>query len=96
MVGLEDHVRAHLEVLVQVQPRAVRAWLVVEAVCQDPALLVRVECDAGLTLRKQLVVDPDVTVGSPSDHDRLSSELLFVVVDLTSRGSSEDLKLELD
>ena len=50
----------------------------------------------GLILGQKLVVDSDVTVWGTADNDALSSEILLVVVDLTGRGASEDLKLKLD
>ena len=39
LVRLKDHIGVHLEVFVQVEPRAVRAWLIITAVAKYPGLL---------------------------------------------------------
>ena len=52
LVCLEDHPVVHLEVFVEVQPGSIGAWLVVEAVGEDPGLLLSVKCDTCLTLRQ--------------------------------------------
>ena len=96
LVGLEDHTCIHIEIFVEVQPSAIGAGLVVRTICKFPVALIRQELDAGLILGQKLVVDSDVTVWGTADNDALFSEILLVVVDLTGRGASEDLKLKLD
>lgn len=96
LVRLEDHAVAHLEILVQVEPRAVRARFVVEAVREDPGLRLGVELNASLTLREELVIDLDVAVWRPSNDDRLPCIFLLIVIDLSRGRPSKDLELELD
>lgn len=84
LVRLEDHPIFHFEVLVEVEPGAVRTRLVVEAVCENPGLLLSVETDICLALRQQFVIYFYVAVGSSSNDDRLSCVFLLVVVDLAS------------
>ena len=50
LVRLKDHIGVHLEVFVQVEPRAVRAWLIIAAVAEHPRLLFLGEGDVGLRL----------------------------------------------
>ena len=96
LVCLKDHAVVHLEVLVEVEPGAVGGGLVVEAVGEDPGVLVGHEGHRRLVLREQLVVDADVAVRGTPDDDALPCVLLFVVVDLSCRRSSKDLELQLD
>ena len=72
LVRLKDHTRVHLEVFIQVEPCAVRAWLIVAAVAEDPGLLFLGEGDVGLRLGEQLVVDSNVALGGATDDDRAS------------------------
>ena len=60
----------HLEVFVQVEPSAVRAWLIIAAVAEHPRLLFLGEGDVGLRLGEQLVVDSNVALGGATDDDR--------------------------
>ena len=50
LVGLEDHACVHLEVLVQIEPGAVCARLVVEAVDEPPGVLIWRENNMRLVL----------------------------------------------
>ena len=50
LVGLEDHACVHLEVLVQIEPSAVRARLVVVAVDEPPGGLIWREDNMRLVL----------------------------------------------
>ena len=83
----------HLEVLVQVEPSAVRARLIVDSVNQPPGGLIRGELNVRLVLRQKLVIDADVTVWGPPNHDFLPRKVLLVIKDLACRGSTKNLQL---
>jgi hypothetical protein len=52
------------------------------------------ELNRRLVLRKQSVADPDVAFRRPTDNYGLT--FVLVVINLTSGGPSEDLKLEFE
>ena len=81
----------HFEVLVQVEPGAIGARLVVNSVDEPPGSLIRGELNVRLVLGQELVVDADVTLRGPSDNYFLTRELLLVVVDLACRRPAKDL-----
>ena len=80
-------------VLVEVQPGAVRAWLAVDTIGEDPRLLLRREEDARLALREQFIVDSNVAVWRSSNCDALFDILaLLVVINFSSAWPAENLQ----
>ena len=73
LVLLEYHLVLNHLFLVQVVPCPIRALLSVPTVFQDPVSVFELDCR--LHLGDELVVDADVAVGGPTNH-----ELLLVVL----------------
>ena len=90
LVSLENHTRVHLEVLVQVHPSAVCAWLTTVTICQDPCLLLLEELNRSLMLRKKSIANSNVALRSAPDNYRLA--LVFVIVNFTSGRASKNLE----
>ena len=94
LVRLEDHPWVHLEVLIQIQPRAIGAWLPIAAVAEDPRALIRlVEADDGLVFTEEFVVDADFAVRRPPNDD-IFIKLWLVEVDLSCGWTTKDLELQ--
>ena len=83
LIRLEDHSRVHLEILIKIEPSAIRAWFSIAAVTEHPrATIFEAVRDEGLVFAQQLIIDADVAVGCATDHDVLA-DLWFEEVDLT-------------
>ena len=96
LIGLEDHAGVHLEVLIQVEPGAIGARLVIDAIDEPPGGLIRGELYVRLVLRQKLVIYTDITVGCPSNDNFLPREILLEVVDFTCGRPAKDFELQLD
>ena len=94
LVALEEHLWLDWYLLVQIEPRAIRALLAFIAIHEDPAVGVLVEHDRRLHLGQQFIVDTDVTVGGAADDDLLVLKLATVEVRMLRLGDREDSEFQ--
>ena len=83
--------------VVQVDPRAISAWLISVTIVEYPCVTLGVVPDARLKFREELVVNFDVTFRGSAHHDTLAFLLpLLVVVDGSGCRTAENLELQLE
>ena len=95
----------HLEVLIQVEPSSISACLAVVAIREDPAklrfdnavhnCLLLCERDTGLVLRQKFVIDSYIAIGCPTNDNFFVHALIFVVVNFSSRWSTENFQFQV-
>ena len=87
----------HLIVLVEVQPGAIRAWLAIDTIGEDPRILLRREEHTRLALREQFIIDSNVAVWRSSNCDALFDILaLLVVINFSCAWATENLQFQLN
>lgn len=80
LVALEHHPILNVAVLIQIQPRSVSALPTLKAIGQHPVVSLELYCCLGL--RQQLVLNPNVTVGSSANHYLLVLVLAATITDI--------------
>lgn len=87
----------NLVVLIEVQPGSISTPFSINAIGEDPRILVGSEINARLALGQKLIVDANVAVRRSSYRDTLIDVLpLLVVVDFAGAWPAENLELQLD